>query len=79
MRVVVVGQEYGNGPARVTLTDRHQDVAVRTGLRKLPARGPIRGKKGSPGRTEPFTRWSANADRRMELLRQWLSAHCLDG
>jgi hypothetical protein len=34
MRVVVVGQEYGNGPARVSLEDRYQDVAIRTGLHK---------------------------------------------
>jgi hypothetical protein len=34
MRVSVVGQEYGNGPARVTLEDRYQDVAVRTGPHK---------------------------------------------
>lgn len=33
-RIVVVGQEYGNGPPRVTLDDRYQDVAVRTGLQK---------------------------------------------
>lgn len=34
LRVVVVGQEYGNGPARVTLSERYLDVAVRTGLQK---------------------------------------------
>lgn len=34
LRVLVVGQEYGNRPARVTLSDRYQDVAVRTGLQK---------------------------------------------
>ena len=34
MRVVVVGQEYGNGPARITLANRYQDVGVQTGLRK---------------------------------------------
>ncbi len=34
MRVVVVGQEYGNGPARVSLEDRYHDVAIRTGLQK---------------------------------------------
>ncbi len=33
-RVVVVGQEYGNGPARVTLDARYHDVAVQTGLQK---------------------------------------------
>jgi hypothetical protein len=34
LRVVVVEQEYGNGPARVTLSHRYQDVVVRTGLQK---------------------------------------------
>jgi len=34
LRLVVVGQEYGNGPARVRLSERYRDVAVRTGLQK---------------------------------------------
>ena len=45
MRVVVVGQEYGNGPAQVTLADRYQDVAVQTGLHKR-----FRTEFGTPGR-----------------------------
>lgn len=34
LRIVIVGQEYANGPSRVTLADRYQDIPIRSGLQK---------------------------------------------